>query len=187
MTVKLAPFYGHKNPNAPLLPAQFAPLAAEQGLTGEGGAATWRNCATWCHTDYCQDYDGLRLLACPLPHWITINGKNDNNTQQPQQHKQQQLQQVPTWISSFKCQIENWIMRQGRASKEGKASKKKSSKCRRNSTNQQKVQGGLRQREREVDRGYPLGLKCPSLLLFLGTPFFWAVLGLAAALKMLLK
>lgn len=149
MTVKLAPFYGHKNPNAPLLPAQFAPLAAEQGLTGEGGAATWRNCATCCHTDYCQDYDGLRLLACPLPHWITINGKNDNNTQQPQQqhkqqHKQQQLQQVPTWISSFKCQIENWIMRQGRASKEGKASKKKSSKCRRNSTNQQKVQGGLR-------------------------------------------
>lgn len=31
MTVKLAPFYGHKNPNAPLLQAQFAPLAKEKG------------------------------------------------------------------------------------------------------------------------------------------------------------
>lgn len=37
MTVKLAPFYGHKNPNAPLLQAQFAPLAKEKGGGGRLG------------------------------------------------------------------------------------------------------------------------------------------------------
>lgn len=94
MTVKLAPFYGHKNPNAPLLQAQFAPLAKEKRR-----GATWWNCATCCHTDYCQDYDGLRLLVvAPFRIELQLMAKmTTTTTQQPQQqHKQQQLQQVPT-------------------------------------------------------------------------------------------
>lgn len=42
--------------------------------------------------------------------------------------------------------------------------------------------------EREGIRGAtPWALNAPAFVLFLGAPFFWAVLGLAAALKMLLK
>lgn len=103
MTVKLAPFYGHKNPNAPLLQAQFAPLAKEKGGGLVGKGATWWNCATCCHTDYCQDYDGLRLLVvAPFRIELQLMAKmTTTTTQQPQQqhkqHKQQQqLQQVPT-------------------------------------------------------------------------------------------